>query len=97
MRNISNGVWFDITTQKEFDNLIAFGNPKPSIIQTQRNDRARCQKGKYIGPGKYFLLDYYQPCPRGCCEDSVYEALNEQQAKSEIRDIIKDLASLLKG
>ena len=35
----------------------------------------RVKKINWTGPGMYHISKYSQPCPRGCCFDTVFEAV----------------------
>lgn len=82
-RNILDGKWVDILTHQQFNQF----------------QNGRCNKGKFIGPGPYFILNYTQLCPRGCCYDDVTEIMFVDEAIKEIKEIkdkMADLAYLLK-
>jgi hypothetical protein len=88
-RNISEGKWFEIGNHIEHKNLVSHGS-----ICKKDGYQARVQKGSFNGPGLYFLLQYSQPCPRGCCYDDVNEVLTEERAKGELADYIEELTEL---
>lgn len=91
-RDISNGEWFNVENEQQFINLIKYG--KLEIEGEGSYWDARVQDGKYYGPGKYFLLQYSQKCPKGCCYDSVNEILNEEYAKIELNEKIIEIEKL---
>lgn len=88
-RSIRHGLWFDIHSQEEFDQVRAYGDLKNKHFQ------ARVQKGRYVGPGQYMLLQYDQPCPRGCCYDDVNELLSSEEVAAEVKEQIDELQALL--
>lgn len=57
---------------------------------------SRVQIINWDGPGWYYIFRYSQPCPRGCCYDSVFEAVHASKQAKELASEIKDLASELK-
>ncbi len=79
MRNVLNGKWFDVKNETEHYNLVNYGD-----INKENGWQARVAKGKFNGPGRYFLIQYTVPCPRGCCYDEINELLSESDAKYEI-------------
>lgn len=90
MRDIQNGRWHEVKNEEEFKNLIKYGHVNPD----GRWD-AQIRLGTYDGPKKYYVLSYSQPCPRGCCTDSVYEAINREQVEYEVEREIEDLKEIL--
>lgn len=60
------------------------------------DDFARVQIGEYAGPGYYLELNYTQPCPRGCCRDSVRELIPAIEVCDLISDQMRQLAGFLK-
>jgi hypothetical protein len=92
-RELTSGRWFDVTSAEQHANLKRFGQtPPPSPAYSQ----ARVQMGTWTGPGRYFVLSYSQPCPRGCCYDSVYEVLTAEDVARAARETIREYASLLR-
>lgn len=90
-RDLTNGKWFDVLTQKQHQNLKRCG-------RLEYDDRytSRVQKGTYTGPGRYMVLSYEQRCPRGCCYDSVHEVVSASTIVEEVRQEITNLASILR-
>lgn len=84
-RNILDGKWVEIETEQEFCSIL------------QGGFSSRVQKGSWSGPGRYYLIEYTQPCPRGCCRDDVREFLTADEVVEHARDKMRDLASLLKS
>lgn len=91
-RNILEGIWFEVYNQVDHKNLKANGNP--TIDESSWS--VRVQKGEYAGPGRYYLMQYYQRCPRNCCYDNVNEVLAAYEVANEIKEIIKEAAQILK-
>lgn len=81
MRDITSGKWVIIETNEEHRSFFC---------------GARCTVGTFDGPGKYYLLQYHQPCPRGCCEDFVKELISPNDLVREIRYKMQELATLLR-
>ena len=91
MSSILDGVWFDIANKNEFDNVLRCG----SKTYHQFN-RARCQRGEYVGPGYYLLLSYTQRCSRNCRDDFVREFLSPKEVMERAREEIKELTEKLR-
>lgn len=89
-QNLNSGCWFKISTEKEHNLLTEYGN------LDSRYGSARVRKGKFIGPGKYLVLQYQQRCPRNCCYDDVVEVLTAKEVIDEVKSEIIDLANLLR-
>jgi len=51
----------------------------------------RVQIINWDGPGWYYIFRYSQPCPRGCCRDSVFEAITAKQFVQNVSEEINDL------
>ncbi len=81
-RNITTGVWYAINNEEHFNTVQSKGEP-------------RVRYGKYYGPGRYYLLEYSQRCPRGCCFDDVNELMSESEAKDEIKEAIEHLQGII--
>lgn len=85
---------FKVILESAHENLKKYGDV------VEGNFSANVQKGVWQGPGRYFLLRYSQPCPRGCCNDNVNEVLTEEEYKDELAyeldKISKELKELLK-
>jgi len=79
-RNILEGVWVEIIDEEDFKSYFR---------------DIRVQRGKYLGPGKYLKLYYEQPCPRGCCYDTVIELLSSEEAKKEVLESLEEHLFLL--
>lgn len=88
---LSEGRWFAVQDEEQHKILKQFGQPDGHWRLS-----ARVQIGTYAGPGYYLVLQYSQPCPRGCCRDSVSEVLSAQDVASQVADQMRDLAGLLK-
>ncbi len=81
-RNIKNAEFFTIESEEEFKKILM-------------SENVRVGKGTYSGQGRYGLLRYSQPCPRGCCHDNVNELLARHEIESEIEREYKKLNDLL--
>ena len=86
-RNIRNGEWFRVESEEQFELLKGYGKLKKDSF-----GGARVRKGTYQGPGHYYLLQYGQPCPRGCCTDDVNEVITAEEAFLETKEAIRDFA-----
>lgn len=92
MRDYTGGQWFTLTTEAEHQTIKKYGRlDRPSGWTMYR-----VQKGKWAGPGRYLLLSYEQPCPRGCCTDSVGELIPAAEVVEAIREQMRELAFALK-
>lgn len=91
--SLTSGRWHTATTPEDHANLKRFGRPSPP---TPIGSSARVQKGTWAGPGRYLVLSYSQPCPRGCCYDSVFEVLSSEDVASQAREVIRENADLLR-
>jgi hypothetical protein len=83
---LSEGNWLEINSEDEYTKYLKNG---------YSDHWARVQCGNYTGNGRYLMLEYYQPCPKGCCEDFVREIIPEDDVKTEVRSLIADLETLL--
>jgi hypothetical protein len=54
------------------------------------------RKGEWAGQGRYLLLEYSQPCPRGCCRDDVREVLASEEVIREASEVIRNLGVLIR-
>lgn len=88
---LTDGRWFDIKNEQEFNNVKRCGN-----LIYNPDWQSRVQMGTYAGPGRYLLLSYQERCPRNCCYDSVYELLSAQQVVIESKEQMRELAETLK-
>jgi len=88
---LTDGRWFDVANEQQFQNLKRCGRLTYEQFWT-----ARVQIGTYEGPGRYLLLSYQQKCPRGCCYDSVYEVLSADDVIKESKEQMREYADLLK-
>lgn len=79
-RNLLSGHWVNLYSEQQFKD----------------KQTGRCNKGYFQGVGKYYILEYSQPCPRGCCYDDVVEVLSASEVEDEVKDKMKDMANLLK-
>lgn len=57
---------------------------------------ARVTRTKWCGPGMYYIKEYKQPCPRGCCYDDVFESYTPSEVIDEVVDQMRDLAYQLR-
>lgn len=90
-RDIRSGSWFVVESEEQFTLLKGYGK-----LEEDSFGPARVQKGTYDGPGNYYIVQYAQSCPRGCCFDSVNEVLNAEDAISEIREEIEENVDVLR-
>jgi hypothetical protein len=90
-RKLKNGRWFKVDSEVQHKNLKTCGKLEYDSFWT-----SRVQIGTYSGPGWYMVLSYQQKCPRGCCYDSVHEVIPASEVADEVRDEIRELASMLK-
>lgn len=90
-KNLRFGKWFEVKTLKEHENLKKCGS-----LQYNEHGFARVQRGDYVGPGRYMLLQYDQRCPRNCCYDNVHEVIPAKHVASIIASEIRELAEILK-
>jgi len=58
--------------------------------------KSRVRKIYWKQPGWYFLTEYSQPCPRGCCRDDVMEYVHIDDRREEIVEQMKELSGQLK-
>jgi hypothetical protein len=92
-RDIQKGQWFELETEDELKMLIKYGQLKKDSW-----GEARVQKCcDWNGPGKYYLLQYSQPCPRGCCSDAVNEVLTAEAATYEMSEALEGVAELIRA
>lgn len=91
-RNILNGQWFEVASEDSFNNL----QRGSSIAARDSTYSVLCRRGDYSGPGRYLLLSYTEPCPRGCCEDSVYEVISAEDIIEECKNLIKEYVDVIK-
>lgn len=91
MRDIKRGYWVNIDNEEQFNKILAYGKTGSSDYH------ARVQKGDFRGQGKYKVLEYTQPCPRGCCRDFVRELITYSdfvyECKQEISELIDEIES----
>lgn len=92
-KRLQDGRWFDVTTKGQHDCLKRYGQlaQPPTTLGP-----ARVQMGEWAGPGRYMLLSYTQPCPRGCCTDSVFEVRSAADVIADARDEMRELAGVLR-
>lgn len=81
--DIEEGQWFKANNKDEYDRVKSHGH-------------ARVQLGTWDGPGKYMICRYSQPCPRGCCDDTVNEIISAEDVKVIVREKMKNLAVILR-
>lgn len=93
--SIRDGRWIKIENKEQHKNVLEYGKLAPSNLDEQFS-RYRVQIGKFIGSGWYILLSYNQPCPRGCCRDSVSELIPNNDGILEIKEEMTELANVLK-
>ena len=86
------GRWFEIGSDAQFLNVSRYGELVPRVMESA----SRVRKGDYVGPGRYLLLVYEQPCPRGCCDDLVRELIPAGQVVDEVREEMRELAGVLR-
>lgn len=67
---------------------------KSQIVERAKNSRVI--DINWSGPGWYYIFRYSQPCPRGCCRDSVYKAISSAEWCKDLAEEIKDLSSQLR-
>lgn len=91
---LNEGTWHNITSEAEYMNVRRWGKTKPT--KSDMYSAFRVQKGKYAGPGRYLQLRYEQPCPRGCCYDSVGELLTAAEVIEQVKEEMRDLTYVLK-
>lgn len=84
---------FRLVLEEAFERLKKYGTVEPDS-----GFMSQVRRGEWKGPGRYFLLQYCQPCPKGCCHDSVNEVLTEEDYRQEVQGLIdrrtQDLKSL---
>lgn len=80
-RNIKSGKWVNI------DDLVAFS----------KFHNGRFNYGNYRGPDRYYILEYQQQCPRGCCYDDVVEILSSYEVIQEVKEEMLELAEILRN
>ena len=90
--SLTEGDWHTVANEQEHQNLKAFGRLKGRPLT---HIPADVQLGEYSGPGEYLHLQYSQPCPRGCCRDSVRKVLSAADVTVEVVAEIRNLAQLL--
>jgi hypothetical protein len=90
--SLADGRWFEIGNEAQFTNVSKYGE----IIPREVASASRVRKGDFVGAGRYLLLSYEQPCPRGCCYDFVRELIPAGQVVDEVREEMRDLASILR-
>lgn len=56
----------------------------------------RILKLNWQGRGWYYVTEYSQRCPRGCCYDSVLEFRSAEERVNEVKEGMKELAEELK-
>ncbi len=53
-------------------------------------------KDVWKGDDNYYLREYTQRCPKGCCYDNVFELSSVEEEISELKEQMRDLANRLK-
>ena len=84
-RDISSGKWLDIKDEAQFNQFLAYGR------LDNNHYFARVQSGKWQGPGRYWLMQYSQRCPRNCCWDDVNELLSAKEVADELGEKIIEM------
>jgi len=92
-RDILDGCWYDVKTFGQHEAIKEYGN---RWDYTGYKTMSRVQIGNWQGEGRYLLLTYQQRCPRNCCYDNVHELISTKEVREEIKDQMKQLASVLK-
>lgn len=59
-------------------------------------DGYRVKRLNWIEPGYYFVTTGYQPCPRGCCEESFIEYTYREDREREIKEFMITICNALK-
>jgi hypothetical protein len=90
--SLADGRWFEIINEAQFTNVSKYGE----IIPREMASASRVREGEFVGPGRYLLLAYEQPCPRGCCYDFVRELIPAVQVVDEVREEMRELAGVLR-
>jgi len=92
VRDFKGGRWFTLATKAEHDTVKRYGR----LDRPPGWTMARVQIGQWNGPGRYLLLSYQQPCPRGCCTDDVCELIPAADVVEAVREEMRELAAVLK-
>jgi hypothetical protein len=82
--DLLSGRWHEVASEDEFNNLLTYATTHPD--ERDKCDRGVVSKGTYDGPGKYLVMSYSQPCPKGCCHDWGYQALSQLDVRIEARE-----------
>ncbi len=91
MSDLKKGRWFRVTSEEQHKRLKSHGT-----LDEKSSWTADIQKGKYVGPGLYMVLNYSQRCPRNCCYDSVYEVVPSSEVAEMVKAEMIELAEILK-
>ena len=83
-RDINNGRWASLQSLEHFNKILT------------EDDWCVIKKGEWSGPGWYWIFTYSQRCPRGCCYDSVIEAITAKELADELRESMIYLAQRLR-
>lgn len=90
-QQLTDGRWVYAQTEQQFNNLRRCGK-----LTHDSMSAASVQKGTFVGPGRYLLLEYEERCPRNCCELGVFELLSAQEVIEETKEQMREFAELLK-
>jgi hypothetical protein len=83
--DILNGQWFTVNTQKEFETLQQYGDLDP-----EEGYEGRHSKGRWKGPGRYYVTSYLTRCGRGCCDEQVYVTRTLDEVQRECDKLVQE-------
>lgn len=72
-------------------------NTKSEINLAAKQSQCRVRIVNWTSPGWYFITNYSQKCPRGCCYDDVIEFTHSTDRIYEIKEEMRNLADLLRS
>ena len=90
MRNLAEGLWFNIRDEADFMTVGRHGS------RSEKSYRADVRLGEFCGPGWYLLVSYANRSQRHGLE-TFHEMLPAEAVVSECRSQISDLAYILKS
>lgn len=70
---------------------------KEALEQASRQSQCRVKIANWVAPGWYFITNYSQKCPRGCCYDNVIEFTFVTDRIDAIKKEIRNLADFLRS
>ena len=79
------------------DGKWVYFNSKEEIDLMASKSMCRIKIVNWTSIGWYFITNYQQKCPRGCCYDSVIEFTHKSDRMNAIRKEMRNLAGLLRS